>query len=248
MGWWIALAIVVGLAVLPLGVSAKYNASGVWLAIVAGPLRIKILPAKKKEKKPKKEKPKKEKKPNKQKPSKAKQQKKGQGKKTQTAPEPVQPDIPLEEKYPHLDRKPEIVPKAPTPSPEPEKGGSWTDFLSLIPIVLDFLSDFRRKLRVNRLELKLVMASGDPCDLAINYGRAWTAVGNLMPQLERFLHIQKRDVEVECDFTASETKVTARLDLTVTLGRLLAAVIKFAFRALVEYLKITKKRKGGAAK
>ena len=52
MGWWIALAIVVGLAILPLGVSVKYNADGVWLAIVAGPVRIKILPAKKKEKKP----------------------------------------------------------------------------------------------------------------------------------------------------------------------------------------------------
>ena len=49
MGWWIALAIVVGLAILPLGVSVKYNADGVWLAIVAGPIRIKILPAKKKE-------------------------------------------------------------------------------------------------------------------------------------------------------------------------------------------------------
>ena len=246
MGWWIALAIVAGLAVLPLGVSAKYNASGVWLAILAGPVRIKILPAKKKEKKPKKEKPKKAK------PSKAqktKKPKKGKGKKTQAPPEPVRPDIPLEEKYPKLDKKPEIVPKAPPPPPEPEKGGSWTDFLSLVPIVLDFLGDFRRKLRVNRLELKLILASGDPCDLAINYGRAWTAVGNLMPRLERFLTIRKRDVEVECDFTASETRVIARLDLTITLGRLLAAVIKFAFRALVEYLKIMKKRrKGGAAK
>ena len=51
MGWWITLAIVVLLAILPLGVSVKYNAEGVYLAIIAGPIRIKILPAKKKERK-----------------------------------------------------------------------------------------------------------------------------------------------------------------------------------------------------
>ena len=149
-----------------------------------------------------------------------------------------------------MDKKPGKIPKTP---PEPvkekkEEGGSWTDFLSLIPVVLDFLNDFRRKLRVNRLDLKVIMASGDPCDLAINYGKVWTAVGNLMPQLERFLKIQKRNIDIECDFLASETKVIARVDLTITLGRILAAVFKFAFRALVEYLKIMKKRKGGAAK
>ena len=138
MGWWIALAVVVGLAILPLGVSVKYNADGVWLAIVAGPIRIKILPAKKKEKKPKKQKPKKEKKPKKDKPEKAKKP----SKKTKTKPKQVPPDVPLEEKYPNLDKKPGKIPKTP---PEPvkekkEEGGSWTDFLSLVPIVLNFLT------------------------------------------------------------------------------------------------------------
>ena len=249
MGWWIALAILVGLAVLPLGVSVKYNADGVWLAIVAGPVRIQILPAKKKVKKPKKEKPQKEKKPKKQKvpkvPKKAAAEKPAS--KPAAAPK-VPPQVPLEKKYPDLDKKPRRVPrKAPEPE-KPEQGGSWTDFLSLIPVVLDFLNDFRRKLRVNRLDLKLILASGDPCDLAVNYGKVWAAVGNFMPQLERFLKIQKRNIDIECDFLASETKVIARLDLTITLGRILAAVFKFAFRALVEFLKIMKKRKGGAAK
>lgn len=242
MGWWIALAILVGLAILPLGVSVKYNAGGVWLAIVAGPFRMKLLPAKKKEKKPKKERPKKDKP--------ARVQPKKASKKIKAEPKQVPKDIPLEEKYPNLDKKPGKIPKTP-PKPlkeQKEEGGSWKDFLSLIPVVLDFLGDFRRKLRVNRLELKVIMASGDPCDLAINYGKVWTAVGNFMPQLERFLKIRKRDIHIECDFLASETKVIARLDLTITLGRLLAAVFKFTFRALSEYLKIMKKRKGGAAK
>ena len=250
MGWWIALAILVGLAVLPLGVSVKYNADGVWLAIVAGPIRIKILPVKKKEKKPKKEKHQKEKKQKKQKAPKTPKKSAAEkpASKPSAASKQVPPDIPLEKKYPNLDKKPERIPRKAPEEEKTEQGGSWTDFLSLIPVVLNFLNDFRRKLRVNRLDLKLILASGDPCDLAINYGKIWAAVGGFMPQLERFLKIQKRNIDIECDFLASETKVVARLDLTITLGRLLAAVFKFAFRAVVEFLKIMKKRKGGAAK
>ena len=91
------------------------------------------------------------------------------------------------------------------------------------------------------------MAGGDPCDLAVNYGKAWAALGNLQPLLERVLVIQKRNIELECDFVAPTTLVTARVDITMTLGRLLALVAVAGFRAVKELLKIMKKRKGGAA-
>lgn len=129
-----------------------------------------------------------------------------------------------------------------------EKGGSLLDFLPLVQVALDLLGDFRRKLRLNRLELKLIMAGDDPCDLAVNYGRAWTAVGNLFPLLERAFVIKKRDIEVECDFTASEMLIIARLDITITLGRIIALAVRYGIRALREYLKIMKLRKGGAVK
>ena len=92
----------------------------------------------------------------------------------------------------------------------------------------------------------MIMAADDPCDLAVNYGKAWAALGNLMPQLERVFVIQKREVEVECDFTASKTLIFARLDLTITFGRLLAIVIYHGIRILRQYLNIMKTRKGGA--
>ena len=149
----------------------------------------------------------------------------------------------------------EDLPRPPQPPKEKkkkaektEKGGSLLDFLPLVQAALDFLGDFRRKLRLDNLYLRLIMAANDPCDLAVNYGRAWAAVGNLLPQLEKWFVIKKRDIEVECDFETSKTLVIAHLDLTITLGRLLAAVVKFAVRALIEYLKIRKKRKGGAVK
>ena len=96
------------------------------------------------------------------------------------------------------------------------------------------------------MELKLILAGDDPCDLAVNYGKAWAALGNLMPQLERVFIIKKRDLEVECDFTADQTLVFARLDLTITLGRLLHLIVVYGIRLLRQYLSIVKTRKGGA--
>lgn len=207
MGWLIAFLIIFLLAILPLGASVKYNSDGPLVRVIAGPIRFKVFPMKKKEKKDKKPKEKKEK--TKKEPQKSKKK-------------------PKEEKK--------------------EKGGSLLDFLPLVQVGLDLLNDFRWKLRLNRLELKLIMAAEDPADLGIDYGRAWAAVGNLVPMLERSFVIKKKDIEVECDFTTSETLVIARLDITITLGRLIALAVVNGIRGLREFLKIMKKRKGGAVK
>ena len=159
------------------------------------------------------------------------------------------------EKKPDTKQKQEAeeFPKPPQP-PKPEKatkkekGGSLKDFLPFVKLGLDFLGDFRRKLRVRQLYLRLILAGDDPCDLAVNYGKTWTAVGNLLPALERWFVIKKRDVEVECDFTASETKVIARLEITMTLGRLLSLAAVYAVRGIKEFIVFRKLRKGGAAK
>jgi len=127
-----------------------------------------------------------------------------------------------------------------------KKGGSFTDFLPILEHVIAFLCDFRSKLRVRTIEMKLILAGADPCDLALNYAKAWTAVGNLMPHLDRFFIIKKRDVEVECDFISDKTLIYLQLDITITIGRLLYLVCRYGTRILREYLNILKLRKGGA--
>lgn len=155
------------------------------------------------------------------------------------------------------EKKPEDVdsslPKPPQPPAEKkpekqEKGGSMMDFLPFVKLAFDFLGDFRRKLRMKQLYLRLILASDDPCDLAVNYGKTWAAAGNLIPALERWFVIKKRDVEVACDFTASETKVIARVEITITLGRLLSLAAVYSVRGIKEFLNFRNKRKGGAYK
>ena len=129
-----------------------------------------------------------------------------------------------------------------------KKGGSIKDFMPLVKTGLDFLGDFRRKLRVRRLELNIVLGGGDPCDLATNYGKAWAALGNLWPRLEQIFVIKKRDVEIQCDFEASQTLVTACVEVTITLGRLLSLVTVYGFRGIKEFIKLQDIRKGGTVK
>ncbi len=210
MGWLIALGILFLLAILPLGVSVRYDSGGAVVRVIAGPVRITLIPGKKK--KPKKK-------------AEAKKQEQTQG------------SPPKEKKSPPPEKK-EAAPK----------GGSLMDFLPLVKIGLEMLDCFRRKLRVDRLECKLILGGDDPCDLAVNYGRAWAAVGNLLPGLERVLVIRQREIEVECDFTSNQTLVIARLELTITLGRLISMGVIYGVRALIAFMKIQKKRKGGAYK
>ncbi len=127
-----------------------------------------------------------------------------------------------------------------------KSGGSLRDFEPLLKTVLTFLVEFRRKLRVNRLELQLVMAGDDPCDLAVNYGRAWAAVGTILPQLERAFVIKKRDVAVSCDFTGESTRIYVRLDASITVGRLFVLLARHGIRGFNQFKTIKNLRKGGA--
>lgn len=105
--------------------------------------------------------------------------------------------------------------------------GTLREFFPLLDLYLQLLFNEKYKLRVKLLELKLTMANDDPFDLAMNYGKAWTIINGLLPQLERFLNIKKRKLDVGCDFLAEETMIYARADLLIPLSRLIAALYDF---------------------
>lgn len=228
MGWIIALGILTLLAILPLGVSVRYDSDGANVRLIAGPLKITLFPKPKKEEKPKKEKKNKKK----------KDKKKEKTEADHSDASATSEDIDVETDEKQTAKKEE----------KKKSGGSLTDFLPLVKTLFEMLGAFGRRLRVNLLDVKVILAGGDPCDLGINYGKTWAAIGNLQPHLEKIFVIKKRKIDVECDFCADKTLIIARLDLTITLGRILATVFVYGIRALMQFLKINKKRKGGAAK
>lgn len=152
--------------------------------------------------------------------------------------------VPKEKKEPSPAEEKKMPPKS---AEEPEKkGGSLRDFYPLIQVGERFLNQFRRKLWVDDLVMKLTLGGDDPCDLALNYGRAWAALGNLVPVLERFFHVRRRNFEVQCDFTSEETLIEAQAKLTMPLRQLVELGIVYGYLFIKELLFLKKKRKGGS--
>ena len=87
---------------------------------------------------------------------------------------------------------------------------------------------------------------GQPCDLGMLYAGTLTAVHGLDPQLERLFRIRKKDIRVVCDFEGDSSVVWARLDLSLSVARVLSLGLRHGVKALREYVKIMKLRKGGA--
>lgn len=227
MGWWIFWGIIALILLLPIGASIFYDAAGVRVLVIGGPIRFTVFPMKKKEQKKQ--------------PEKTTEQ---PPKKDETAPDPVQEQPAVPEK--------QALPEAPKPPQAPEeKGGSLMDFLPLVELALKFVGEFFHKtLHIDVLYLKLTMAADDPADLAINYGITWAALGNLWPYVDRMFTIKKRDIQVQCDFEATQPLVNARVDITLTLARLLGLILGYGFRIGVKFLQIlwSQKKAADAAK
>lgn len=130
---------------------------------------------------------------------------------------------------------------------EDKSTGDTEQFLRFLRVIAELLKDLGRKLRVRKLELRLVYAGEDPSDVALNYGRANAVIANVLPHLERLFVIKKRSVDVSCDFSAPKTRIYACIDISLMLGRAVRLAVRYGIRFLKEYSKMNK-RKGGAEK
>lgn len=201
----IVLGILILLALIPLGAHVRYDSEGPYVAIIAGPVKIQLLPKKQKKKKDKKEK-----KPKKKKEKKPKEQK----------------------------------PKEDKPKEKKPIGGLIKDFYPFVQLGFSFLGCFFRKLKVKILTLHVGFGgAGDAAKAAINYGRAWAAIGTLMPKLRKALNIKKENVSASCDFTSDEMRIYAELKLVFLLGDLIGMALRYGFRALKLYLAMKKRHK-----
>lgn len=126
-------------------------------------------------------------------------------------------------------------PKSASASPESDaqkRGGKLSAVKPYIPVALELLQGIRHRLLVRRLTLLVNLAGDDPCDLALEYGKISGAVGSLMPLLERAFRIQKRDVQVFCDFTSAETEVYLNLQIVACPVRLLPLLLRCGLKTL----------------
>jgi len=129
--------------------------------------------------------------------------------------------------------------------PTENKGGKLSDFLPLTETILELVTELQRRLVITDLQLKICMTGDDPCDLSVQYGRTWAAIGNLVPQLERLFILKKRSFDISCDYTSDSSYVLAKVILKITLCRLLWIAIFHGRHVLKRYVQIYNIRKGG---
>lgn len=116
--------------------------------------------------------------------------------------------------------------------PKKKKGGLLSLALEFIPLVLDTLKKFCRRLRVDRLEMDLTVCAPDPADAAISYGRANALLGSLWQPMTQSFHVKDGHAHVALDFDSDKSTVYifASVSLTVAQALVLAAV--FGWKAL----------------
>ncbi len=200
----IVLAILVLLALLPIGARVRYDGEAK-VVLAVGPIRLQLVPAKPKTRKQlAKEALKKEKKQA----AKAEQARK---KKAQALiakpPEPPKPAEPL-----------------------PDKLAGLIPWAKLAVRAVGEL--FHRRLTVTKLVIRAALAGGDPAKTAQTTGRAWEAIGIALPILDRAFRIKKREISIWPDFLASKTQVEAELHIRFLLGSLIGYAVKYGFGAI----------------
>jgi len=93
-----------------------------------------------------------------------------------------------------------------------------------LPALFDTLGRLRRKLTVNELTLWFSSGSPDPYDAAMNYGKVSAVLGALVPVLDRYFNIRKRDIRTAVSFEGEGNSVLFDITLTLRLWQIIYIV------------------------
>lgn len=116
-----------------------------------------------------------------------------------------------------------------------KKGGKAALLRALLPIITEALGKLRRKLRIDELTLWYLSACDDPAKAAMAFGGANAAIGMLLPTLEQFLDIRRRDVRTAVSFTEPESTVYVRLRLSLSVWGILYIALPAGLAFLKAY-------------
>ena len=132
-------------------------------------------------------------------------------------------------------RKKEEKTKEPVPLKE-KLGGALGYIQALLPVLLDAVKHFSKKLRIDQLHLTLIAGSPDPADTALVYGRACAALGALWYPLTDAFDVKDGYAKVDLDFETQQMTLCAAAALSLKIGQILWFAIYFGVRALTSFL------------
>ncbi|MDD3165662.1 MAG: DUF2953 domain-containing protein [Oscillospiraceae bacterium] len=120
---------------------------------------------------------------------------------------------------------------------------SIQEFLPFVQVLTDFLSGFRRKLRVSQLKLLVRFGGDDPAQKAIAYGNAHAVIANAMPLFARCVRIKNSDVRPIFDPAPTTFSIRFSALIWFHVGQILLLTLRQTARSLKILLKIRKNRR-----
>lgn len=113
----------------------------------------------------------------------------------------------------------------------------------LVKLALELLGRLRRKLLVKHLTLHAFFGGRDAAQTAIGYGRAWAAIGAVMPVLENTFRIDERDVGAYLDYELEAPRIMLDLDVRMCVGTALLLALWAGFRLMGIFTKTKETKK-----
>jgi len=118
------------------------------------------------------------------------------------------------------------------PPAQKKKGGLFQLALDFIPLVLDTVKRFRRKLRVDKLDMELVVCAPDPADTAVRYGQANALLGTLWQPITQAFHVKDGHAHVGVNFEEGKTTLYLLASMSLTIAQTLGLALAFGVKAL----------------
>jgi hypothetical protein len=128
--------------------------------------------------------------------------------------------------------------KKPVKEEETESRGAALDlFWEILDMFLEVGSRFKRKLRIDFIQLHLIWGAADPSDAAIGYGRAQGVLHTILPLLEVNFKVKETAATIDIDYTLEKPTINVKVACSLTLMQAIALGAYAGRKALKGYLR-----------
>ena len=119
-----------------------------------------------------------------------------------------------------------------------KRGGMLGLVLEMLPLLLDTVNLFRKKIRIAPLEILLTIpGTEDPAQSAIRYGQANAVLGGLWPALNEAFDIRDGRAGTRVDFLEEQFRLYIKAGISIRIGQALWIGIRFGVAGLITFMK-----------
>lgn len=118
-----------------------------------------------------------------------------------------------------------------------ERGAALELFWELFDTFLEVGSRFKRKLRIDLVQLRITWGAKDPADAAIGYGRAQAVLHTILPLLEVNFKVKETAAAIDIDYTLEKPTVYVKVACSLTLMQAITLGVYAGRKALAGYLR-----------